>query len=272
MIRRLVVLVLATWLSADALAEPHPLIERKVYFQGGTFFTRPDIDIRVDGDAGEIGTTVDVEAVLGLSARDEMFAGELWWRFTDQWRVAMQYFKFNERAASVLELDIEFEGLEFLAGNILSAGTKLNVTRLFVGRDLLRNERQVFGVGLGVHLLDLSASVTGEARVEGENVGRTAAGGSADAPLPNIGAWYTWAPNDRWAVTSRLDWLSASIDPYDGTIVNASAGFNYRITKNIGAGINYNVFTLNVNMSDSGWSGKADIKLHGPYAYVSAYW
>ena len=130
----------------------------------------------------------------------------------------------------------------------------------------------MFGIGVGLHALDLSASVTGEARIEGASVGESRAEGSADGPLPNIGAWYIWAPNDRWALTTRLDWLSASIDAYDGTIVNASAGFNFRIMKNIGAGINYNVFTLNVNVSDSDWSGKADVRLHGPYAYVSVYW
>lgn len=270
--RVLVVLVLATCLAGQAMAEPHPLIARKVYFQAGSFFTRQDIDIRVDGDSGETGTTIDVEAVLGLSSRDDVFAGELRWRFTDRWQIATQYFRFNERAASELQQNIDVEGLEFLAGDILSAGTKLDVTRLFLGRDLLRKERHVFGVGLGLHLLDLSATVTGEARIEGASVGRRSAAGSANGPLPNVGAWYIWAPNDRWALTTRLDWLSASIDPYDGTIVNASAGFNYRIMKNLGAGINYNVFTLNVNMSDSDWSGKADIRLHGPYAYVSAYW
>ena len=227
MMRRFLVLALAAWLPAHAMAESHPLIERKVYFQAGSFFTR---------------------------SRDDVFAAELRWRFTERWQIATQYFKFNERAVNVLRQDIDVQGLEFLAGDILAASTKLDVTRLFIGRDLLRNERHVLGIGVGVHMLDLSAE------------------GSADGPLPNIGAWYIWGPNDRWALTTRLDWLSASIDAYDGTIVNASAGFNFRIMKNIGAGINYNVFTLNVNVSDSDWSGKADVRLHGPYAYVSVYW
>jgi hypothetical protein len=70
----------------------------------------------------------------------------------------------------------------------------------------------------------------------------------------------------------RLDWLSASIDKYDGTIINAAAGVNFAATRHFGVGLSYNYFELDIGIKDSNWRGRSESRIDGPYLYLSASW
>ncbi len=271
--RKLTVLVLTGLLlpMGSAIAE-HPLLGSKFYLNIGDFVATKDVEIRVDGSVDVVGTKVKLASALGTSTHEDALAAEARWRFSDRWQVSAQLFRVKDRGSTTLARDIEFAGYEFRAGVDVSAEAGVEITRLFVGRDLIRDEHRAFGVGFGLHQIEISASVAGEAYVNDASVGARRASGSANGPLPNLGAWYIWAPDDRWAMTARLDWLSADVDPYDGTIINASAGVNYRLARNFGIGASYNVFSLAVGVSDTGWRGDAEITYHGPYLMVSAYW
>ncbi|MGY8933809.1 MAG: hypothetical protein ACKVIM_06500 [Flavobacteriales bacterium] len=39
---------------------------------------------------------------------------------------------------------------------------------------------------------------------------------SKTAPLPKLGAWYFYAPNPKWLLTTRVDWFAISIEEYSG--------------------------------------------------------
>ncbi len=90
--------------------------------------------------------------------------------------------------------------------------------------------------------------------------------------VPNIGGWYTHSLSPRWAFTSRLDWLGADIGDYDGQIINAAIGVNWKIAKHFGLGLNYNYMELDFGIKDSSWRGDLVSRSHGFYAYLSAYW
>ena len=71
---------------------------------------------------------------------------------------------------------------------------------------------------------------------------------------------------------TRLDWLSASIDKYDGQIINASVGVNFAMTRHFGIGLSYNYFELDIGIKDAHWRGDAEIRINGPFVYLSATW
>ena len=95
---------------------------------------------------------------------------------------------------------------------------------------------------------------------------------TAVAPLPNVGAGYMHSLSPKWALRTRVDWFSASIGEYDGTLINASLGLNYQALEHFGIGLNYNVFDLDVDVKKDNWRGNANISYDGPYAYLSFYW
>jgi hypothetical protein len=266
-----IVLVCGLLLSQATLAE-HPLVSSQFLFHIGDFRATKDVEIRVDGAGDVLGTPVDLSSAFGASDREDSFVTEARWRFGERWQVAAQYFRMSSSSTASLARDIDFAGYEFRAGVNVAAESGMKIARLFFGRDFVRDGAHTLGAGIGLHQIEISAAVSGEAFVDDVSVGARRAAGSANGPLPNVGAWYIWAPNDRWAVTTRVDWLSANVDPYDGTIINASAGVNFSFTPHVGVGLNYNVFSLDVGVTDDAWRGEIDIDYQGPFIMVSAYW
>lgn len=95
---------------------------------------------------------------------------------------------------------------------------------------------------------------------------------STTGPLPNLGGWYLRSLSRRWALFARLDWLSANIDKYDGTIINAAVGANFAITRHFGVGLAYNHFELNVGIKDDNWRGDVEQRINGPFVHLTASW
>jgi hypothetical protein len=95
---------------------------------------------------------------------------------------------------------------------------------------------------------------------------------SEGAPLPNIGAWYKYSISPRWALTTRLDLLSANVGDYDGLLVNVALGVNFQAFEHFGIGLNYNYFELDVSIDKSGWRGNFETTYEGAYLYASFYY
>jgi hypothetical protein len=127
-------------------------------------------------------------------------------------------------------------------------------------------------LGLGIHWLEISASIEGNAVVNGVPAGFRRESVSAKAPLPNIGAWYTYSISPKWAFRARLDWLSAKVGEYDGTLINAAAGLNYQIFEHAGFGLSYNLFDLDLNINKRGWHGNVNTSYEGAFVHMSFYW
>ncbi len=98
--------------------------------------------------------------------------------------------------------------------------------------------------------------VSGEVFIEnGEFDGSAKAKVAANLPLPNIGAWYWYAPSSKWLLTSRVDWLSASIGDYSGGLWNAAVGVQYQFSNNFGIAAEYAYFELNGDIDKTHWHG-----------------
>ena len=81
---------------------------------------------------------------------------------------------------------------------------------------------------------------------------------------------YSWSP--KWIFQSRLDWLSASVGNYSGSMWDIQAGVNYQAFKNIGFGLYYKAFLLDVDIDKDDWHGKAKLNQAGPVLTLTATW
>jgi len=73
---------------------------------------------------------------------------------------------------------------------------------------------------------------------------------------------YSWSP--KWLFQARLDWLSVSIGNYSGSLWNAQTGIHWQTFKNIGFGLYYNGFNLDLDVDKNDWRGKAEFTQRGP--------
>ena len=76
----------------------------------------------------------------------------------------------------------------------------------------------------------------------------------------------------RGVAIARVDWLSASIGDYSGSLWSASGGINYQAFKDVGFGLSYDNIDLNVDVDTGDWRGKVETRQHGPRLAVTAVW
>jgi len=259
-------------LYAQETSDVHPYMTEKFFLDLGVFFPDRELRIRVNGTNPVDQRDIDFEDELNLKKSEETFDIEFGWRFGKKWSVLTQYFASSGATGVALEEDVEWEDVIFEQGSNVVAGQDFSLIRVFFGRDFATSERHDAGVGLGFHWLEIGAFIEGTAIITGGGASFTRESVRVAAPLPNIGAWYRYSWDPKWAVRARYDWFSASVGEYDGTMTNASIGFNYQMSENFGIGLNYNDFELDVGINKSDWNGSLRTSYKGMFVYLSANW
>jgi hypothetical protein len=258
--------------SANEDAGASPYLSKRYFASAGLFFPDRELKFRVDGSASVAESNIDFSERFNFKGTDETGAFEIGWRFGEKWMFRGQYFNVENNSTATLTEDIVWGDYTFNAGTSVGAGSDVSIIRAFVGRTYRRQGNYEFGIGGGLHVLDIGASIRGNALVNGMDAGFRSESVSVRGPMPNIGAWYVRSLSPTLAVTVRTDWLSAKVGDYDGRIINAGVGMNYALTEHFGVGVNYNFFDLNIGVRDSGWKGRANVRYDGFYVFLSGYW
>lgn len=250
----------------------HPYLTDEFVIDFGMYFPSREIGIKVKGSVPGETRSIDFDEDFGVKKQDDLFAMNLMWRFGEKWHLGAQYFETDGQRENTLDEDVEWGDLVFGAGSGVTVGMDFSVIRTIVGRKFESEDHHEFGIAFGIHWLEIGANIQGDAIINGMPAGFRRESVSASAPLPNVGIWYTRSLSEKWALRTRLDWLSADIDEYDGRLLNASVGLNYRLFENFGLGVSYNVFELDLGVDKSNWRGEATMSFDGAFVYVSAFW
>ena len=250
----------------------HPYLSDTFFIDVGAFFPDRFLDMSVDGTLGEDHDPIEINEDIQFRDADGTGALEFGWQFGEKWRLVGQYFESSGSSSWILEEDVEWEDDVFLSGTNATVSNNFTLVRTFLGRDFSVNEKHDFGVGVGIHWLDIGGSIQGTILVGGEEIASGKKSVQVSSPLPNIGFWYTYSISNRWAIKARADWLSASVDPYDGTMTNLGLGVNFQIVRNFGVGLSYIDFDLDVEIDDTAWRGSVVTSYEGLYAYLSFFW
>lgn len=248
----------------------HPELGSRYSLDLGLFY--PERQIKLNAGVTVPGDRdIDFGSEFGLEKRHQAFAVDFRWRFGEKWSLSAQHFAASSAGSAVLEEDVEWNNVVFSRGTNATASTEFTLYRLVFGRSFAKTDNVDFGIGAGIHWMDISAAIEGSILVNNtvtfrrENV-------SSSAPLPNIGIWYDYSLSPRWAIKARADWFKASIDEYDGRLVNLQAGVNYAWFRHGGIGVAYNYFELDAGVSNQVWQGDAALTYKGPFAFVNFYW
>ena len=269
----LVALFFVSVMAAPAESQDlHPIMESKWWVTGGTFLAERDFKasagISLIGEEREI----DFERSTGIDDSPNLIMGELGWRFTSNWNLALQYFRSSRDGSRVLEESFEWQGTTYDAGVRVDAETETEIIRIFIARRFRDEGPHSLRLGAGFHWLSVEGAVSGQATLNDQTREFRRSAASAEVPVPNLGIWYRYSPHRNWIFNARVDWLSASIDNFSGTIWNGAAGVGYRITDHIGVGVNYQYFELSGDLTEPNWYGEIKSTYTGPHLYLSGYW
>lgn len=272
------VALLLTTVSAPVLAqdyEYHPALSDNFTASIGWMRSSNSFKAEAEGsDQDDDGDYIDFEDSLGVSDHSTLWNAQLRWKFGGQrkWSLFGQYFTNNAEGEAVLTEDIEWDGDIFREGSLVGAGVKMGIARLMVGRSWIKNDRHDFGVAVGIHNIDLDIYIEGDIAVNDEDFEfvRDEVGGNQI--LPNIGAWYNFSPARRWLLHARVDWISADIGDYDGTLWNTTVGVNFQAWRHVGFDLYWQYFNLNGGAEKDDWRGRLDLTYSGPVVAMTFAW
>ena len=257
-------------IAAQTADDYHPFLSDKFYLEIGAFWPKVDFNLRVDGREPE--EEIDFDEALHLE--DYQTAGSInfRWNFGEKWSFWGQAWTTDTSGGAVLEEDVEWEDIIFKEGTFAKGGVELDVVRAFVGRKFDLPPQHELGLGIGLHWMNLDTYLEGEIIIADNTTDFHRASVSAGFPLPNIGAWYMYSWSPKWLFQARVDWLSATVGNYSGGLWDAQAGINYQAFENIGFGLYYSGFVLDLDVDKSDWRGTTELAQAGPMFTVYATW
>lgn len=263
-------------LSNAALAqnpEDHPSLSDNFHAWVGWFKSDNTFKFQADNINIEPHDKVDF-GNIGVDESNTLLDVQFRWNFGSerQWSLWGQYFKNKASGDSTLKEDVEWQDVVFREGTFIGAGVSFEVIRVFAGRSFIKNNKTDFGAGIGLHNLSIDAYIEGEILINDGDTGFHRGETDTSAPLPNLGAWYTYSPASKWLLHTRVDWISANIGDYDGTLWNASAGVGYQLSRHFGLDLSYEYFSLDLGVKTSDWRGGAEMTYSGPVISLTSNW
>lgn len=270
----IVSLVMATSLLAQTDSDKNPILTEKFIIAPGWYFPTENVDLGVQGSTDiEDIEDIDFDETLGLSGGKNTFNLKFMWRFSKSklWSLSGEYFKLSTEETVTLDEEIEWEDVTYPVGGEAKLGYGVGLYRIFFGRVISTGQKHELAGGLGIHGLDTNGFVEGEALIDDVSAGFERSEESIFLPLPNIGAWYTWAPSAKWALIAKVDWFGIKIDNISGGLWNISPSVTYLFTNHLGVSAGYQILNFNANIDQDDWKGSFDLTFGGPSLRVVAH-
>ena len=237
----------------------------------GAGYFAPDLDttIIVTDENQVIGSGISFERNLGLDDSEATGLYYINWRMFKRHALEYRYFQLD-RSATVTSssVTIAIGEEEFDISLPIQSFFDITAHEIAYSYSLLFDDRKQLYLGLGISIQDLSLGIQGteSSPNPGEIVNSTL---DSTAPLPTLNVGFDYAFTDKWLFVSRLGWLAVEADfgadeDLSGQIINANAGIQWNVFRNVGFFLQYQVFDVDVDYKDRGVLWAIDYDYSGP--------
>jgi len=240
----------------------HPALTDKFVFELGGFYSRSSTQASLAPPGGGVGVIVDFENTLGLDERNLSATAGFLWRFTERWRLEVDYFSLNRDASRTLNTQVEWGNQVFPVGSTVNSSYDFSDIRVSAGYSFFKRRDKELGIGVGLHVAGIKT------KLEAAGVGAEST--DVTAPLPVLNFYGTFALTNEWAVRTRLDWLSLSYGDYKGDFRNMAMDVLYQPFRNVGFGFGVRNLVLDIEIDKPAWHGKARTVYSGPTFFMTA--
>ena len=269
------VLFLATLAPTSLFAEVSGDLESQAvlspfYFRVGAYLLDSTTLARVDGREGNIGSRLDFEDDLGLDERKETLLTGFRWRFRDRHFLELEYFNLKRFGRKRIETEITFRDQVYPIGANLDSSFTTEVTRASYGYRVVRRDDWGLAVSGGVHVTRLNARLDGLVFDNVDPPFRSREVASVTAPLPVFGLSGARRLGDKWGLIARGQFFFLDVDDVKGKITHLAAYLEHNTFRNVGFGLGYDWFRIDVDTADTNWRGSVDVQFRGPMVFVQA--
>jgi hypothetical protein len=244
-------------------------LDAKVIVDLGGFFTSTDLRVRLDGEGGNTGDSVDFDETFGLDEY-ETFRLDAQWRVKGRHSIRGTYFQNNRSATREIDRDIDFGDETYPLGTETTARWNLRVMQVSYDYAFKREVNYELAAGIGIHMLDaelgLDATITGGGGTASRQLSQK---GSTDAPLPVLGLRGAWRLPHNFYATAQAQFFYLDVDDYRGGLSDLKANIVWQATPHFGVGLGYNDFRFRFNVDKRLFDGRLRWNYGGAMAFAS---
>lgn len=248
-------------MAQDAIPD-NPALQDRFFLAIGGYLPTSSTDIRLDSTTLGAGANLNMEDSLGLDERKLTPEFLARWRFTERWRMELEYFQLDRSGTRTLSGSIQIGDKVYSANEDLQSEFNIAVTRASVGYSFFKTADKELGVGIGLHVAEI------ETRFNGSLIG--AEGADATAPLPVLSLYSQFALTDRWSVGARFDRFALEVDKYRGDITSLGLDLQYQPFRHAGFGIGYRTLDIELEAEENDFRGSMQSRFAGPILYIHA--
>ncbi len=266
--KRILFLFLLLWIiSLENTYAQEEVIENPVFtdrflFGVGVYIPIQNVSFGANGVSQD--EEIDFDETFNFNNNDIRPTFFFKWRFAKRWLLVAEYFNIQNSQKGVLEEDITWDEYVLKKGSSVTGGFKTDLLRVYVGWNFFQGLKQQVGAGLGVHGINLGPFIEGDVYINDEEYNFQKISLSLILPVPNIGIWYVYTPNTKWAFNTGIDWFGIELGKYSVSLWDISAGVNYQFFKHIGMGLNYRFFNIKGDVNNENWNGTFNLSFQGP--------
>lgn len=258
-----------------------PLDHRFEVYLGG-FFPDVNSEISINGEVLPPGPGLDFEEVFGLEDSKAVLWGGARWRISRRNHLEFEFFALNRDGQRTAISDpIQIGDSIVQVGGDVTSEFDLSLGRLTYGFSIIRNERMDIQLKAGLHVADLSTSVTlsGAACEVTDPSNPTCIAGTVPvveseeitAPLPHFGGSFVYGITHTIAARIQVIGFALELDDIEGSIVELDADFVWQPWKNVGFGLGLRYFDTKVEgKKPDDLNGEFQFDYFGPTIYVFA--
>jgi len=214
---------------------------------------------------------------LGMDPTTTTVWAGLAWQFADKWGVSTSYSSFSSDGEVFASEGGNFGEIEWEVNATLESKLDLDLYIVDFHWDFINTGQSHFGVGLGLHIADISTGInaTVELNVDGTPsteppilIGQEIA--AVTAPLPNVSVRGGHRFGDSIYLGGTAGYFTLKVGDVDGELVTVRGHVEWRPGGgNFGLGAGYQYVSMNVTEKTTNFSKKFDMEFYGPLLFVS---
>ena len=248
---------------ADAGEEPFP--DTFGLRLGGYNVRSASTILRLDSANAPVGAYIDFAETLGGETTAQVIRLDGLYRFNKYHSLAFSWYDLKFTGSRVIDKDIVWGGQTYPLNTQVDSELKFNVYKVNYQYSLHHDENVELGVLVGLHVMKigagLNASGIGQSKTE-----------AVTAPLPVFGffARYNFTPRLTAYYNYQFFFINYE-DSVRGGLQDFLLGVEYRLFRNLGLGLAYNRFGLDMKSKSDESTIYVNTSWNGAMLYGSVY-
>jgi hypothetical protein len=252
--------------STTGMAQQSPALDRVSVWLGG-YYAKTDTNIGASDPSGQFKGNVNLERDLGFQDHKTVPRARLDFLIGDSQGFSFDYYSVNKSRSKTLSDAISYGGNDYSASATVRGKLDFDFGSAAY-HWWFGHENDVFGIGLGGAYYRVRAGISGEASVNGVQVGEASSSSNESAWAPMLQLGWRHAFNDQWRMYFDASGVKKNGGRLSGHIYNAALGVEYFPWKNVGFGAEYGYTKIRLDQHKRDYNADLDMKLDGPSLFV----